>query len=60
MPNDQSAENVRPDYLTQLGNYREALEQIYPGKPVEAAILWTAAPLLMPIPANNISVPALD
>ncbi|MDP5306967.1 double-strand break repair helicase AddA [Paracoccus spongiarum] len=36
--------------LRQMAAYRAALRLIWPGRPVEAAILWTAAPGLMPIP----------
>ena len=31
-------------YLAQLAAYRAALQGIYPGRPVRAQILWTAAP----------------
>ncbi|MCV6596691.1 MAG: double-strand break repair helicase AddA [Mangrovicoccus sp.] len=36
--------------LRQLGAYGAALAQIYPDKPLEFAVLWTAAPRLMPLP----------
>ncbi len=38
-------------YLQQLAAYRAAVAAIFPGRPVEAAILWTDGPVLMPIPA---------
>jgi len=40
---------VPPLYLEQLATYRAALARIYPGRPVECALLWTDGPLLMPI-----------
>ena len=43
--------DVPPAYLHQLAAYRTAVAAIYPGRPVEAAILWTDGPILMPIPA---------
>jgi len=39
-------------YLYQLAAYRLALEQIFSGKPVRAALLWTEGPQLMEIPAE--------
>lgn len=36
--------------LRQMGAYAAALMQIYPDRRVETAILWTAGPLLMPLP----------
>ena len=35
--------------LRQLGAYANALAQIYPGKPVETAVLWTEAETLMAV-----------
>ncbi|WP_234455196.1 double-strand break repair helicase AddA [Thermohalobaculum xanthum] len=43
-------DGVRAEYLVQLGAYRTALARIYPGRAVSAAILWTAAARLMPLP----------
>jgi ATP-dependent helicase/nuclease subunit A len=41
---------VAPAYLFQLAAYALALAEIYPGKRVRAALLWTDGPRLMPIP----------
>jgi ATP-dependent helicase/nuclease subunit A len=38
--------------LRQMGAYAEMLEQIYPGKQVEVAIVWTRNAQLMPLPRN--------
>ena len=43
-------DEVPQAYLHQLAAYRAAVAAIYPGRPVEAAILWTDGPILMPIP----------
>jgi ATP-dependent helicase/nuclease subunit A len=45
-----SVEDVAPVYLYQLAAYRLALAEIYPDKPVRAALLWTEVPQLMEIP----------
>ncbi|WP_423415397.1 double-strand break repair helicase AddA [Hyphomicrobium sp. B1] len=43
---------VADAYLYQLAAYRLALHEIYPGKTVRAALLWTDGPRLMEIPAD--------
>jgi len=42
--------DVPDGVLRQMGAYDYALQQIYPEKRVETAILWTSAPILMPLP----------
>jgi ATP-dependent helicase/nuclease subunit A len=44
--------DVAPVYLYQLAAYRLALRQIFAGRPVRAALLWTEMPRLMEIPAE--------
>ena len=46
-PDDAPAE-----YVAQLALYRAALMRIYPDKPVRAAILFSAGPFLLEIPAQ--------
>ena len=46
----RSAERVSEAYLLQLAAYRVALQQIYKEEKIEAALLWTDGPSLMPIP----------
>jgi ATP-dependent helicase/nuclease subunit A len=48
-PAPLSEDDVPPIYLQQLATYRAALARIYPGRPVDCALLWTDGPLLMPI-----------
>ena len=40
------------EYLRQLARYVALLRQMRPDCPVHAALLWTEAPLLMPIPQS--------
>ena len=37
-------------YLRQMAAYRRLLRDIWPGRPVEAALLWTDGARLMPLP----------
>ncbi len=39
-----------PGYVTQLALYRAVLAQLYPDRPVRAALMWTDVPDLMEIP----------
>lgn len=45
-----TAQTAPTDYLAQLAVYRRVVEGIFPDKPVRTALLWTAAPRLMPVP----------
>ena len=47
-------ENVAPAYIYQLAAYVLALSEIYPGKSIRAALLWTDGPRLMEIPEAKI------
>jgi ATP-dependent helicase/nuclease subunit A len=44
--------DVPKSTLRQMAAYAAALEAIYPGRRVEAAVLYTQSPLLVPIPAD--------
>ena len=46
----KSPEDTPDGVLRQMAAYLEALEQIYPGRRIDLAILWTAEPTLMPLP----------
>ncbi|MGE3897029.1 MAG: double-strand break repair helicase AddA [Variibacter sp.] len=56
---DYKSDRMPPDdpdrapgsYVTQLALYRAVLRQIYPGRAIRAALLWTERPLLMELPA---------
>ncbi len=43
-------EDVAPAYLAQLAAYRASLRLAFPGKRIDAALVWTDGPRLMPIP----------
>ncbi|CAM5304233.1 double-strand break repair helicase AddA [Frigidibacter albus] len=45
-------EDVPPGILRQMGAYAAALAQIYPGRRIDTAILWTRSGLLMPLPCD--------
>ena len=45
-----TAKDVPDGILRQMGAYAAALGQIYPGRQIETAILWTRGPTLMPLP----------
>ena len=47
-------EDVPPAYIAQLALYRAVLMRIYPGKNVRAALIFTASPLLLEIPASTL------
>ncbi len=51
-PPPAEALSVAEAYLYQLTAYRLAVQQIFPGKSVRAAILWTDGPRLMAIPGE--------
>ena len=50
-PAPQDSKDVAPAYLRQMAAYRALLQQIYPGRPVRCALLWTDIPRLMPLEA---------
>jgi ATP-dependent helicase/nuclease subunit A len=52
----RSAAEVPEGILRQMGAYVVALRQIYPGRRVEVAVLWTAAPLLMSLDPDIVSL----
>ncbi|MEH0071076.1 PD-(D/E)XK nuclease family protein [Pannonibacter sp. Pt2-lr] len=46
------ASGIPPDHLAQLAVYRRLVSDIYPDRRVTAALLWTSAPKLMPVPGD--------
>ena len=46
----ESAESVSEQYVNQMALYCAALSEIYPGRSVQAALLWTSLPNLMILP----------
>jgi ATP-dependent helicase/nuclease subunit A len=49
-PPPKRVEDVSPLYLRQMACYRALLRQIYPGRAVECALVWTDGPDFMMIP----------
>jgi ATP-dependent helicase/nuclease subunit A len=50
-PFPQRPEDAPEAYVAQLALYRLVLSQLYPGREVRAALIWTAGPALMALPA---------
>jgi len=50
-----TAAEVPEGYLRQMGAYALAAAQLYPGRRIEVAILWTEAPLLMALDPEIVS-----
>ena len=44
-----------PAYLIQMSVYTAVLQEVFPGRRVEAALVWTDGPRLMPVPENIIA-----
>jgi ATP-dependent helicase/nuclease subunit A len=53
-PPPRTVDAVAPAYLFQLAAYVLALDEIYPGKKIRAALLWTDGARLMEIPDSVI------
>jgi ATP-dependent helicase/nuclease subunit A len=58
-PAPATVEAVDPAYVRQMAVYWALLSEIFPGRAVEAALIWTDGPKLMPIP-ENLMLRALD
>lgn len=54
-----SPAQVPDGLLRQMGAYAEALAQVWPGRRIDTALLWTRGPRLMPLP-HDIVRAALD
>lgn len=49
-PPPRQVDAVPEAYLLQIAAYHLAIQQIYPGKPIRSAIVWTDGPSFMEIP----------
>ena len=49
-PSPDRIEDADPAYLRQMALYAAVLSDIFPGRRIEAAIVWTDGPKLMPVP----------
>ena len=53
-PSPDRIEGADPAYLMQMALYVAVLRQVFPGRRVEAALVWTDGPKLMAVPDNVI------
>ena len=44
-------EDADPAYVLQMAVYAAVLGAVFPGRRIEAALVWTDGPRLMPVPA---------
>jgi len=51
-PSPDRIEDADPAYLSQMAVYAAVLAEIFPGRRIEAAIVWTDGPKLMAVPEN--------
>ena len=51
-PSPPSIEQADRAYITQMAVYAAVLKAAFPGRTVEAALVWTDGPKLMPVPEN--------
>jgi ATP-dependent helicase/nuclease subunit A len=49
-PSPDRIENADPAYLSQMAVYAAVLAEVFPDRPIEAAIVWTDGPKLMAVP----------
>jgi ATP-dependent helicase/nuclease subunit A len=49
-PSPERIEDADPAYLRQMAIYAAVLEDIFPGRTIEAALVWTDGPKLMAVP----------
>jgi ATP-dependent helicase/nuclease subunit A len=54
-PAPDRIEDADPAYLTQMAVYAAVLAEVFPGRTIEAALVWTDGPALMPVPENIIT-----
>jgi ATP-dependent helicase/nuclease subunit A len=54
-PSPNRIEDADRAYLTQMAVYVAVLRAVFPGRAVEAALVWTDGPKLMPVPENIVA-----
>ncbi|MGZ6017185.1 MAG: double-strand break repair helicase AddA [Phenylobacterium sp.] len=59
-PSPARAEGIDPAYLRQMAIYAAVLADVFPDRRVEAALVWTDGPKLMPIPENLLAKALAD
>jgi len=53
-PAPDRVEDADPAYLVQMAVYVAVLREVFPDRRIEAALVWTDGPKLMPVPENII------
>ncbi|MDE2489101.1 MAG: double-strand break repair helicase AddA [Alphaproteobacteria bacterium] len=53
-PSPEAIADADPAYLRQMAIYWAVLGEVFPGRRIEAALVWTDGPRLMPVPENLI------
>ncbi len=51
-PSPARIEDADPVYLRQMALYAAVLAEVFPGRAISAALVWTDGPRLMPLPEN--------
>ena len=51
-PSPDRIEDADPAYITQMAVYAQVLKAVFPGRRIEAALVWTDGPKLMMTPEN--------
>ena len=51
-PAPQIIDEADPAYVRQMALYWAVLQEVFPGRRVEAALVWTDGPKLMAVPEN--------
>jgi ATP-dependent helicase/nuclease subunit A len=51
-PSPAAIGEADPAYLRQMAAYAAVLAEVFPDRPIEAALVWTDGPKLMPVPEN--------
>ncbi|MDB5427627.1 MAG: helicase, UvrD/Rep family, partial [Phenylobacterium sp.] len=59
-PSPARIEDADPAYLRQMAIYAAVLAEVFPGRAIEAALVWTDGPKLMPVPENLLSQALAD
>ena len=54
-PSPDRIEGADPAYLMQMALYVAVLREVFPGRRVEAALVWTDGPKLMAVPENVVA-----
>jgi ATP-dependent helicase/nuclease subunit A len=51
-PSPETIHEADPAYIIQMAAYTAVLAEAFPGRDVEAALVWTDGPKLMAVPEN--------